>query len=1020
MGITVTFGAERIEGSQTTVSSLPTSSLPTNSLLDPTEPVELYQTAIEAMQQGRWMAALTRFEQLSEHPDADASLRESAWMYRIRLTLQTQSTLVDPLIVAYGEAFPNGALARQVYETVAHFYWDANQPSQAREYFTKAKQSRLNQAQLAQVLYWEAETALEAGDLERSLASFLELTQRTPEQPQAPEAYYSAGRLYLENQSFDKSAETFEQLREAHPFHPMTRRIGTALGESYYQERQFEQAAQAFLDALPYIEGEAEHKAVYLAAESYKALQRYDEAVRYYLQAINLTKGTPEERMSHYGLGWVYHYQGIYHWAARSFGEASSGDDELAQKALYYTAVNHKLANRLDLSIERFVEFQERFTQGVFVEEATYEYAVVLFERGRFGEAIDLLRQLAQDIDGLKRPGDVLTLLGEVYFANGEYTRALQAFELAETHQAVAAAAKIQARFQKAWVLYINQAYEQAQPLFQGVYQDGQRVQGVSQDDQATVARLTSESLFWSADALFQLRQYGAAAEAFETFVSRYPGHEFLGAARYAWAWAHFMNGDYEEVITPMEAFLVDYDPPPIALYPFDTDARLRLGDAYFAIGSYDQAIETYQRAYGAEPGGDYAMFQVANSYYRAGLEMEAIEEFRKLLRIYPFTRVREQAQYNIGYLFLTLGNTSQAVEEFERLINQSPGVSWAARAQFAIGDAYYNAGEYEEAVGAYQQILQSYPRSSYIIDAIDGIQYATLFLGDESDAEELLESFLESHPSTTTADRLRFRQAESLVQSGDYEAAIREFEQYIRITNREASLPAAYAGIGDAKRQIGDREGAKEAYGTLVNQFPGSDQRLFGLTTLGQMALEEGDLVGAIDWFEQLQDSDERFRVEALLGLAEAYRRLGSEADQVQSLEFYTTLLNEQPSSLQARTGLARLYLDQGKLIEAREVLAPARSVGVREQVAEANYLHARSYQLEGDATRAKNEYEQVTVLYEAFEEWASRSMFRLGELYILEGSIADARLWLDRVIQTYPNTQAAGDAQTLLEASR
>ena len=987
---------------------------------DPTDAVQLYQSAVEAMHQGLWMEALSSFETLCEHPEAEASLKESAWFHRIRLILETQPEQVDPLAMEYGEAFPHGAMARQLYETVGHYYWDSNRPEKARGYFTMAKQSRVDQAQLARVLYWEAETALEAGDLDRSLASFLELTQRTPEQPQAPEAYYSAGRLYLENQAYDKSAETFEQLREAHPFHPMTRRIGTALGESYYQERQFEQAAQAFLDALPYVEGEAEHKAVYLAAESYKALQRYDEAVRYYLQAINLTKGTPEERMSHYGLGWVYHYQGIYHWAARSFGEASGGEDELAQKALYYTAVNHKLANRLDLSIERFVEFQERFQEGVFVEEATYEYAVVLFERGRYGEAIDLLRQLAQDIDALKRPGDVLTLLGEVYFANGEYTRALQAFELAETHQAVAAAAKIQARFQKAWVLYINQAYAQAQPIFEGVFQEGQRVRGVSEEDQATVARLASESLFWSADAQFQLRQYGEAAASFESFVTRYPGHEFLGAARYAWAWAHFMNGEYEAVIEPMEAFLSNYDPPPIALYPFDTDARLRLGDAYFATGAYDQAIETYQRAFGAEPGGDYAMFQVANSYYRAGLEMEAIEEFRKLLRIYPFTRVREQAQYNIGYLFLTLGNTSQAVEEFERLIDQSPGISWAARAQFAIGDAYYNAGEYESAVEAYQVILEAYPRSSYIIDAIDGIQYATLFLGEESDAEELLETFLESHPSTTTADRLRFRQAESLVQSGDYQAAIREFEQYIRVTNREASLPAAYAGIGDAKRQLGDRDGAKEAYGTLVNQFPGSEQRLFGLTTLGQMALEEGDLRGAIDWFKKLQDGDDRFRVEALLGLAEAYRRLGSEAEQAQSLELYSVLLAEQPSSLQARTGLARLYMDQGKLVEAREVLAPARSVGVREQVAEANYLHARSYQLEGDVTRARNEYEQVTVLYEAFEEWASRSMFRLGELQILDGNVGEARVWLDRLMQTYPNTQAARDAQTLLNAAQ
>jgi tetratricopeptide (TPR) repeat protein len=247
--------------------------------LDPTDPVGLYQSAVEAMQQGLWMEALSGFETLCEHPEAEASLKESAWIYRIRLILETQPDQVEPLVVAYSEAFPHGAMARQLYETVGHYYWDSNRPEKAREYFTKAKQSRVDQAALARVLYWEAETALEAGDIDQSLTSFLALTQRTPEQPQAPEAYYSAGRLYLENQAYDKSAETFEQLREAHPFHPTTRRIGTALGESYYQERQFEQAAQAFLDALPFIEGEAEHKAVYLAAESYKALQRYDEAV---------------------------------------------------------------------------------------------------------------------------------------------------------------------------------------------------------------------------------------------------------------------------------------------------------------------------------------------------------------------------------------------------------------------------------------------------------------------------------------------------------------------------------------------------------------------------------------------------------------------------------------------------------------------------------------------------------------------------------------------------------------------
>ena len=72
---------------------------------------------------------------------------------------------------------------------------------------------------------------------------------------------------------------------------------------------------------------------------------------------------------------------------------------------------------------------------------------------------------------------------------------------------------------------------------------------------------------------------------------------------------------------------------------------------------------------------------------------------FRRLLRIYPFSRLREQAQYNVAYIYMTTGNNQQAIEEFETVINRYPGTEWAARAQYNIGDAHYNTGKYELAV---------------------------------------------------------------------------------------------------------------------------------------------------------------------------------------------------------------------------------------------------------------------------------------------------------------------------------
>ena len=85
-------------------------------------------------------------------------------------------------------------------------------------------------------------------------------------------------------------------------------------------------------------------------------------------------------------------------------------------------------------------------------------------------------------------------------------------------------------------------------------------------------------------------------------------------------------------------------------------------------------------------------MFQVANSYYRANRTFEAVSTFRRLLRIYPFSKLREQAQYNVAYIYMTTGNNEQAIEEFETVINRYPGTEWAARAQYNIGDAHYNA----------------------------------------------------------------------------------------------------------------------------------------------------------------------------------------------------------------------------------------------------------------------------------------------------------------------------------------
>ncbi len=964
---------------------------------------ETFQTGLTLFEKGLYTEAIPYFEKVTEG-GSNTLIKETAAYYRARALTQIDSTGTNQYVDDFLQAYPGSNQTAVLLRDVAEKHLQAGDYENAIDRMDEALHFPQSYNDKAELYYTLGETAAEAGEFEKARNYFLELDNTHHRSVWAPRALYARGRLFLEEQNYSEASQAFELLRERHPQNPMTQRIGTALGESYYQQRKFEEAIDAFLEALPYLDNENRAKAVYLTAESYNALNNYEDATRYYRQYLNLIDDPEQFRIAHYGLGWVFHKQDIYHWAARSFGEASSGDDELAIKAQYYEAVNQKLAGRQDEALESFREFGERFQEGVFQEEARFEWAVTAFESGLYNEAIEVLLPLAREYETLERPGQLLTFLGEVFYANNEYTRSMETFQIAEEMTDLDPALKRQARFQRAWVLYYNQAYEQAQPDFEQVHEE------------APNSDLGSEALFWSADANFQTGEFGQAAVQFNSFIRQYPEHELVGAAKYSLGWTYFMMGDFANATAPLIDFLNNYEPPPIVLFPYETDTRLRIGDSYFAQGEYRQALEYYQATIGAEPGGDYAMYQVANSYYRMSRNFEAVTEFRRLLRIYPYSSLREQAAYNIAYVYLNTGNYDQAIEEFRSVISKYPNTEWAARSQYNIGDSYYNAGQYQEAIEAYQTVLEEYPRSDYIIEAIDGIEYAQLSAGNEDTSTDVLEDFVSDNPTSTTADRLRFRQAENVFQMGDYQAAVREFRQYLRVTNNREMMPDAYYNLADAYTRTDSLAQASEALQTLINDFPNSERAAPALAELGRIQNEMGNYNQSLDYYQQLVEKDDRYQQEAYLGIANAQLELGNIDEARQNFERVLSIDSENGA---ARVGLGKVLMRDGRHEEARRFFQLVAENSTTEIGAEAQYLLGESYQAVGDREAALEAYSRVNVLFKAFDVWVAEAQYKTAEIYIRQGNRGEATSLLNSIVEAYPDTPGAQKARRLLQSN-
>lgn len=962
--------------------------------------ISLHQKGISLYEEGYFEQAILLLKYFkSLNRESELSISTDYYLARAKAAIDSIN------IESYYQQFilnhPNSEFSVDLLKDLGHRYTNNREYDLAIKYYNEAINSWMGEVSAAKTMYWVAEAAAEKRNYKESRYYFLKLADDYPESEWAPDALYARGRLYLTENEYDSSSAAFELLKERYPNDPITRKLGTALGESYYQQARYQEAIEALNAQMIFLDEESKIKALFLMAEAHNFLDNFHEATKDYLQYIRLTKGTEREAPAHYGLGWLYHRQGIYHWAAQSFNKAITDDTELSRKAMYYEAINHKLGGNYQRSMNTFAEFGTRFKKGLWVEEAYYEWAISSFEAGDYDTAIEVLLNVVRNGDELKNPGKIYTMLGESYFANGEYTRASQAFEEAEQITDIDPSLRRQARFQKAWILYRNQAYEQAQPIFEAIYAE------------IPTSKLGAEALFWSADSYYKLEQYVDAAKRFKLFVENFPEHEMIGAARYSLGWSYFKIGEYEQAVGPLENFIANYNPPPIALYPYDVDTQLRLGDAYYALGDYRNAITYYKKAIGAEPGGDYAMFQVANSYYRSNRTFEAVSNFRRMLRIYPFSRLREQAQYNVAYIYLNTSNYSQAVEEFQTVIRRYPGTDWAARAQYNIGDAFYNAGEYKGAIDAYKQVLANYPKSRYIIEAINGIQYAQLSAGGEDSSSVILEDFLSENPQSKTADRLRFRQAETVFQTGDYEGAIREFRQYLRVTNSDALAPEAYMNLGVAYRQVDQIDKAISSYQTVIDDFSNDEQVPGALTSLGLLYFDLEKFETSHTYFSQLLQKERRFAQEAYIGMGNA-SLLQKKYEKAR--EEYETALLINENNEAASVGLGKVAVAEGKFEEASRILKPIADKNTTEIGAEAQFFIGKAQQDQGNYQEAITEYARVKILFEAFDTWVSMGMYLSAESNNQLGNRGAALAILNEVIEFYPDTEAAYLAQGLL----
>ena len=194
--------------------------------------------------------------------------------------------------------------------------------------------------------------------------------------------------------------------------------------------------------------------------------------------------------------------------------------------------------------------------------------------------------------------------------------------------------------------------------------------------------------------ALVQLEQYDDAIEHYQKAININPDPYWTSIVCQA------LGSVYLEIKNNPEAAIVLYQTAAV-LNPECDESQLAIGDTYFSMEEYDNAIRAYCEAIKINPENAKAYCKCGMALWEKDYTEEAIVAYHKAIDLNPDYAI---AHNNLGVIYLDdIGNTHEAIALFEKAISENKSYTLA---YFNLGRAYAITGENTKAAKNFQRAL--------------------------------------------------------------------------------------------------------------------------------------------------------------------------------------------------------------------------------------------------------------------------------------------------------------------------
>ena len=927
-----------------------------------------------------------------------SKLKSDAAYYEAMCAIKLNKTNADKKVLDFISENPTSNKKNKALFNVANYYFANKKAAYALKWFKKVNLDLLSNENINELNYKVGYCLLVTENYTLAKERFILLIN---DAKYGNDSRYYYGYIAYKLEDYGIAESTLKEIENNDTYR---QEISYYLLDINFKAANFKRCVLIGLELIKEAKRKDKSEISKIIGESYFNLKKYSEAIPF-LKDYKGKKGK-WNNTDFYQLGYAYYKQNDFENAISNFNKIIDEKNSISQNAYYHLGECYLNLEKKSEALNAFKSASEMTFDKNIKEDAALNYAKLSYEEGNpFKSVAEVLQDYLKEYPKSKAYDEINKLVVSSYIHQQDYQGALNFLSKKKSKENIALSFEV-SLYRGIQLLNQNKIKE-AIPFFE-----------ISSKSESYI--INERAKFWLAECLYRLKKHKESLTKFnslkESITENHPDFNLID---YNIGYNNFKLKAYKEASIAFKNFLqkdsIDNS--------IKDDAIIRLGDSYFAIKNYKEAIKSYQKVVTKSgESADYAQYQIGLIFGFTGDNNAKITALTNVVNNYEISSLKDDALFQLGVTYTSLKNNKKAQQAYNRLIEKHPNSIFIPKALVRQGLLYYNDNQPDKALKSFKKVTSQYSNSPDAFEAVANARNIYIDKGNLDEYVNWIRDLKFINITNSDLDNTAYAVAEKkYFESKDGNDIIKNLTDYVNaFPNGIHRLKANYY-LADVLFKVKEFKRAIVYYEVVVDEEQ-SEFSEESLSKLTQIYLQENKFDQALPYLDRLEQ--EAYSKENLIF---AQSNLMKGYFETKAYDFAIEyakkiLLRDKIDStleLDAKTIIAKSSLKNEDFYTAEEYFLEVERNAKGELKAEALYYNAFFKHQQKDYTESNKVIQKLIANYSAYKYWAVKSYVIMGKNYYRLKDVYQATFVLENVIKNFEKYEdIVKEAQTELDS--